>query len=537
MPVIKAYLQEQWHEIQYSEGKSLKDILNGAGNIVASGCKGNGACGLCRVRIEKHSLERWSSTEQIHLSEDERNAGVHLSCQVFPKTDLTLSILNPARKSEWHPLPHPDYVCTYPIQNQEQSSLNTFIGAVDLGTTTISMALCRMDGKLISACEGQNPQSRIGSDVITRLICATRTPKDAKQLQNWVISAITAAQYTCELNTPIPDRMLQKIFVVGNSAMLALLNGKGADSLLNPDSWDSCMQVCSETHDEWCHVCGLPGGPSIELIPPIGGFIGSDLLAGIIYTHLLDGQGTSLFIDFGTNTEIALWDGTTLWVTSTAGGPAFEGEGITCGMAADPGAVYRITTDPSSHLWNVDTICGNSIQGICGSGLVDAVALLLISGNIDSLGRIISDVSSSGIKLPIPGTSLYINKKDIGVLQQAKAAIGAGVEILCQMASLDPSHLNQVIVGGAFGKSLHIENSIAIGLLPSISPDRIKLLENTALSGCLDLALSNQARMMCKSIRRSIKLVNLAHSKLFEEYFFQNLYLCPMGSSSGIQNL
>jgi len=538
MPVIRVCQEGELSEISFSRGASLKDILNAGENMVTTGCSGNGACGLCRVRIEEGDAGSQTASEQFHLDEEELNSGIRLSCQVYPESDLTLTIITHASESEWHNVQDLDYVCPYPVQPPENNQEDSLIGAVDLGTTTLSLVVCRMaDGKVLSACEGPNPQSRIGPDVITRLNCARDSEEDAKQLRNSVITAIAVARYTCLLQQKTPGQTLHRVFLVGNTAMLALLTGKGIDTLLAPGSWDSYINILPDRSDGWLDAGGLRELPELEVIPPLGGFIGSDLLAGVIHTRLMDHPGPVMLIDFGTNTEMALWDGTTLWVTSAAGGPAFEGEGISCGMKAIPGAVYRFKADSLSGQWISETILGRKIKGICGSGLVDALALLLSDGYIDTFGRIIKNQGEPGILLPVSDNSLHLNKADIGILQQAKAAVGAGISVLCNMASVSPDQLESVYIGGMFGKFLHVENAITIGLLPPVSPARVFLPGNTALMGCIDLGLSKQAREVSQRAREALKLVNMAYVPLFDDYYFKNLYLRRISSQPQTEKL
>ena len=162
--------------------------------------------------------------------------------------------------------------------------------------------------------------------------------------------------------------------------MLALLTESDPRTLLLPDSWTLPFDLNPDYAKAWADAIGLSPQAAVEVVSPLAGFVGSDLLAGVVATRLTDQPG-SLLIDFGTNSEMALWDGGTLWVTSAAGGPAFESCGMQCGMPAEPGAIYRVDRQEGSGEMDFQVIGGGEAKGLCGSGLVDLIALLCARGN------------------------------------------------------------------------------------------------------------------------------------------------------------
>jgi uncharacterized 2Fe-2S/4Fe-4S cluster protein (DUF4445 family) len=319
-----------------------------------------------------------------------------------------------------------------------------------------------------------------------------------------------------------------KVIVVGNTAMLTLLAGKNYAELLQPENWtrpiDCQPPDTSFLRDAW----GLGSDAAIRLIAPLGGFIGSDLLAAVLATHLVEQSVGSLLIDFGTNSEMALWDGSTLHVTSAAGGPAFEGSGISCGMPGEAGAIFRVQQNGEGFA--VRVLGETAPQGVCGSGLVDAVAWLRRNGKLDKVGRF-TDHDSTGFVLHEEEHRLALLRSDIDVLQRAKAAIGGGVGWLCRQAGMELSGLHRVYACGAFGHLLDVDHAQQIGLLPPVRSGEVRLESNAALAGCEMLLLSAAAERTLQDVLVRSKIYNLTEDVEFESLFVNNLYLQPMEAS------
>jgi uncharacterized 2Fe-2S/4Fe-4S cluster protein (DUF4445 family) len=316
------------------------------------------------------------------------------------------------------------------------------------------------------------------------------------------------------------------VTLVGNTAMLALLSGRQCDRLLVPSQWALPIDCRPEATDEWVQTWDIHPGARIDAIAPVAGLIGSDLLAGVLATDLTAAEGGQLLIDFGTNSELAFWDGEVLWCTSAAGGPAFEGSGMRCGFPAEPGAIERVEfADDGLH---VQVIGGAQPQGLCGSGVVDLMAGLVRSGQLSSRGRFTSGVPEEGFHLGVGGRDLVFTGADVDLFQRAKAAIGVGISVLLDRAGWRNKDLRQVCVGGAFGRALAIGNAQALGLLPAIAPERIALCGNTALAGCTAALLSPAARERCQRLVGQSRVINLSACPDFDERFLDHLYLRPM---------
>jgi uncharacterized 2Fe-2S/4Fe-4S cluster protein (DUF4445 family) len=519
---ITVIAEQQRGKIRFTPGPSLRDILNTSELRTRSACRGNGACGLCRVRLVSGPLSPPSQVEAIHIQAEDLAAGMRLACQLHPDRDMTIELLNPATPSDWRSLPDPGYHPAFPLRPQDRNA-GRYGVAVDLGTTHISVALSELiSGELLATRWGPNPQGRYSSDILSRLQAANEEETNALELQRLVVEAIGEALMDISVQEGRSLYDISRVEIVGNSAMLTLLAGDNYRQLLNPAAWTRPISFSAADSEFWYEPWNLDRSAQIGLVQPLAGFVGSDLAAGLVHSQLLRDAGPSLFIDFGTNSEIALWNGGQLLVTSAAGGPAFEGMGIACGMAAEAGAIYQVIAREGGLDHKV--LGNGEAKGICGSGLIDLTALLLAQNAIDPLGRLLDAPEG---RQWLPGTPFWISKPDLDQLQRAKAAIGAGCRALLQRAGVAAEQLQQLLVGGAFGRYLNPQHAIALGLLPTIPAERVQLLGNTALAGCQDLLLSDDAWQALSDIRNRTELLNLSTLPEFERLFMENLYLRP----------
>lgn len=532
MPVLTVRTQMTVKQIPFIPGRSLSHILNHSGMQIRSGCNGTGACGLCLVRIEKGDAGDIVQNESLHLGSDKIDQGIRLACQVMPEHDLQVQLLSPAAGSIWKSLPTPS---EHPVKRASCFSLsdlpegleNACGVAVDLGTTHIKLTLYDLStGQRMAGCYGTNPQSCYGSDVMTRLIAADQSPGEAKAMTLGTAEAIGGALWHMAMKEGILLSRIVRLVLVGNTAMLTLLSGRNYRMLLQPDCWISDIDCLPETVDTWSFLWGIHPQAKIEIIPPLAGFVGSDLLAGLMMTSLADKAAVSLYIDFGTNSEIALWDGQALYVTSAAGGPAFEGCGLSCGMPAEPGAIYQ--AEIHDGLFDFAVIDGIAPKGVCGSGLVDMIAGLIETGTVNPRGQLASTVSKEGVTLVSRDSRMLLTKNDLDLFQRAKAAVGTGIQILLSMSGRTFRDLQRICISGAFGTFINISNAQKIGLLPNIAPGRIELQGNAALAGCEEVLLLPAVVERLLDLKKQAKMVNLSQCPDFDHYFIENLYLQPM---------
>ena len=528
MPTLTIHTDSGTQQFVSVSSQPLSRILDDVGMPVRTGCRGIGACGLCLVRIVAGDAGVPQPNESVFLDDDHLTQGTRLACQVVPEHDLEIEILSPAPKSTWRRLAHErGRHLPFPLNTLPPNVTTPYGVAIDLGTTHISLSLHNLaTGAWVAGRYGQNPQANVGSDVVTRLMVAMESPAQAHALSQTVIDAICEALWDLVIRDGINLQHVVRLTLVGNTAMLALLSGRNFDLLLQPSHWTHAIDCAPLNTAAWVTAWGLHPQAQIDVAPVLAGFVGSDLLAGVIATKLTEGQGGSLLIDFGTNSEIALWDGAVLWSTSAAGGPAFEGSSIHCGMPAEAGAIYQVTMQADHMEYAV--IGGGQSHGICGSGLVDLIACLIRSGLLTATGKFAPMIPSQGFTIVHGEQSIRVPRTDIDAFQRAKAAIGVGIQVLLDQAGLQVDDLQRICVGGAFGHSLNIRNAQDIGLLPNVPSARVELCGNTALAGCEEALLSPALRECMRQLSKQARIINLSQCPDFDVLFLENLYLQPM---------
>lgn len=522
MPVIRVRSGEKTKEIVFTPGLSLREILETSATPIRTGCNGNGACGLCRVRIIAGRVHDPSQQELLVLGDARQGEEDRLACYVRPEDDLGIEIIRPAPDPAWKTLRGSGSA------HDTGNDAGAYGVAVDLGTTQISISLLNLDtGRRIAGRLGTNPQAVFGADVMTRLVAAVGSAETANRLSNLVVSAIGEGLAEIAGEDGLELARVTRLMLVGNTAMLALLSGKNYQLLVRPETWMEALDCVPDRTEPLTRAWGIRSA-AIRILPPLAGFVGSDLLAGVLATRMTGQEAPALLIDFGTNSEIALWDGRNLSVTSAAGGPAFEGSGMRRGLPAESGAICRVGF--LNGVAACTTIAGTPARGICSTGLVDLIAHLTGAGILSEKGRF-SSAHIRGFILSEGDPPLVLNGKDVDLFQRAKAAVGAGVQALIERAGIGIEELAHCYVCGTFGHNLDIVNARAIGLLPMIPEDRIELSGNTALAGCEQALLDGAAEGRLEAIRRSAVIVNLAGLPDFDDLFLENLYLRPMGGA------
>ncbi len=433
--------------------------------------------------------------------------------------------------------------------------------AVDLGTTTIALSLWNLEShQQIAAKVITNPQRSFGADVISRMSYASE--HGCAQLQTTVHEAIRDAVLSMIQvlsNSVPPSQLLNNILyvsVAGNSVMEHLFCGKPTDSISKApfymaDSFGFALPAKDVLKSSFCH----PSAP-VYLAPLAASYIGGDITLGLAY--LLNSRpecrnGSSIFLDLGTNGEICVIspqsdscssDNPSFLFAATAAGPALEGAHIKMGMSAIPGAISRVSLPPdSSGEFSVSTISGSDPAGICGSGLIDAIACCLDAGLITEYGRICDDgepedeqyediyqnfehkiSETDDGKLQISLTeSVSLHESDIRQVQTAKAAIAAGSAALLAAASLETDDLDAVYLAGSFGGGIDPKTSARIGLLPNVPPEIVRSVGNTSAKGAAGFMLHSEIRNSLNDILRNSRYIELSGSAQFTELYVDNM--------------
>lgn len=386
--------------------------------------------------------------------------------------------------------------------------------AVDLGTTTLVVELVDLEtGNTLDIETGNNRQMKFGMDIVSRISFAYDSPENLEKLQAAVIEALSPMIKRLLDRNRISSVHVYDIVFAGNTAMNHMLLGVPVDTL----AVSPFHAVFHRVPSIEAHQLGLRVNPNarVYVAPNIKSFVGGDISAGLLATDLPSRKGSHLFIDLGTNGEIVLKTEKKFVATSTAAGPAFEGMNISSGMLALPGAIYKAEKNTRLVL---HTIGKTKPQGICGTGLIDLIAIYLDEGRITQTGKI---ADGSGKIDIVPGISL--TQKDIREIQLALAAIKSGIRMICEKFRLKKEDLDNVFIAGAFGNYLNTENAMRIGLLPWINSQKIVFVGNSSLAGARAMLLSASVRKGAESLLNKIQYTSLATDRRFQEYFIDSL--------------
>jgi len=533
MPVINVTGLNKKFSISYQPGISLRDILDLTECRVRSACRGTGSCGLCRVLIEDGSVNDPTQQENIYLSKKSINKGVRLACQVFPSQDMSIQIENPAPQSNWRSIDLNDLfhspVIPHQSSYQNKSSSQSMGLAIDLGTTHINLTLWDLvEKRRLTSRTGLNLQCIFGADVMTRIMAATQSPEQASEICKLALDSISQGIFDICSREGIDSFKIQSIVIVGNTPEMTLLTNHNYELLTQPRYWTSQIDYGRIDSLKWCELFNISQNADIQICNPLGGFVGSDLLAGVLSTNMTADSKPGLLIDFGTNTEIALWDGSKLWVTSAAGGPAFEGCGMTSGMSALPGAIYQVENGNALRNFKCKTISNKEPEGICGSGFVDLIAQLLKANIVNEKGKFQSENMQNGFAFLKDCQHITIHSKDIDLFQRAKAAIGTGIKCLLASSGIPLHSLENIFICGVFGRYVNIDNAQKLGLLPHLHESKFHLCGNTALAGCELLLVYPKIMKQFNFIRDNSHVISMSNFPDFESIFLENLFLCPM---------
>lgn len=409
--------------------------------------------------------------------------------------------------------------------------------AIDLGTTTIAAALLkRADGAVLATDGVLNPQRSYGSDVVSRLEYASRSAVHLQELQSVVNGELASLAEKLLMAAGIDDGAVDLVAVAANPAMSHLLLGLPIDTLTHPPYRPRFTGAYNLRTSELAWGSDLP----LYVFPSPGGFVGGDTVAFLYGLGFPDSGSqipdTALFLDLGTNAEIVLLADGKLYATSAAAGPAFEGGGLSCGMAALPGAICSVAEEDGRLI--TATVSSAPPKGLCGSGVLDTVALLLEEGLLDTTGQLLHPTTSSsplGSRLQdINGerhfvvyrdakTFLSLSQGDIRQVQLAKGAVRAGIEVLFKCAGVSAEELKEVVITGTFGASLRRENLKTVGVLTESMLKKTGFVCDGALAGVIRALIDFNSSRQIKALTVALKIIPLSGTPLFEHYFMKNI--------------
>lgn len=460
-----------------ADGTPLQEVLFPHG--VEFPCGGRGTCKACRVRVLSTPPPP-SEADLLAFDAAQISAGWRLGCRMSASDGLSLEL------GRWS---SPVLTDDTPVTVQPREGCGI---AIDLGTTTLVAQLVdRRDARVLATRTALNPQARCGSDLMTRIDHALHG--GAAELRYLIRAQLGSMLAELANEAPTPVRL---VTVVCNTTMHHLFGGIDVKPLSEPPFRTDSDGLLTFTAS---NLGWTLGDCPVHVLPCLGGFVGSDLTAGILATRLHELPGMNLLIDLGTNGELVCGGADGLVCASTAAGPAFEGAGISIGMRAATGAIGSVHLADGCLVPEV--LGGGEPRGICGSGLVDAIAGALDLAWIVPSGRLQRGRSD----IPV-GPGLALQGLDVRQLQLAKGAIAAGIHLLCRARGGTPADLRRVFLAGAFGNYVRIAAAVRIGLLP-VDPAIILPAGNTALLGArLALNHDDHAYAGIRALTRHVEL-------------------------------
>ena len=409
--------------------------------------------------------------------------------------------------------------------------------AVDIGTTTVAVALVDLaSGRIVDTATTFNGQIACGEDIISRIIYSLRGDGLAR-LQRLVRETINhLLAELCDRHGLEPTRIDHAV-VSGNTTMTHLFLG------LNPRyiREEPYTPVATSSLTVGARDLGLEVNPnaSVYCLPAVAAYVGSDITAGILSSGLSKRQGLALFLDIGTNGEMVLGNADWMAACACSAGPAFEGAGVRCGMRATTGAIEDVAINYRTLEPTLQVIGGELPTGICGSGMIAALAEMFVTNIVDRSGRInVVDArtrimstnhgpayvlawgSESGT-----GEDILLTEVDIQNLVRTKGAIYAGMLVMLRNLGIEVTDIEQVLIGGAFGQHINVEKSILIGLLPDLPWHRFRFLGNTSLQGAYRTLVSRRARRQVEEIAGKVTYLELVAGNAFMNEYTSTLFL------------
>jgi uncharacterized 2Fe-2S/4Fe-4S cluster protein (DUF4445 family) len=499
-------------------GTKLSVALNAGEIFVETPCGARGYCRKCVVKV-LGEVPAPTPADLEQLTADEIGLGFRLSCQLAVVGDLAIAIVPAAmadtQKAAMGRLSGPAEIDPWAPMRSGTRSVGL---ALDVGTTSMVGALLDLTtGEELAAQSVPNPQAVHGADLMSRLSYATAAGENAYELQTLALNAVRQMLDRLRSKAGVqPEEVVAATFV-GNTAMHHLFLGLDVEDLALAPYVPTVLDG---------YEARLPGLPPLYALPNIAGFVGADAVAAGLAAGIDQGDGTVLVVDIGTNGEMLLRHKGVVYACSAPAGPAFEGGEISQGMRANPGAIEVVTWDGADL--QVGVIKGAPAKGICGSGLLDAVAALLEGGLLDWMGRLKPNGPAAarlteGAMAVALAPGVLLTQKDVRALQLAKGAIRSGIDLLLQVAGIGPDDLDAILLAGAFGNYLRRESAIAIGLLPPVAPERVKPIGNAAAAGAKLALLSRGARERAERLAREARHIDLATHPDFEEIFMDAL--------------
>lgn len=521
-PTCTITLQPAGRKITAEANDSLLETLVAHNILLRSDCGGKGVCGKCRVEV-------------LHESGDITGTE---ACTLRVTGDMALRIPETSLLSS-NIISKPPAALPASFTSAGKNSELAELGiAVDLGTTTIALYLCDIRSrKVLLSLAVKNPQALHGDDVMSRIGWIGQDAKRLDRLQQLVVHAIEwgvrelAGHSTADLDS------LRRMVVVGNPTMIHIL--LGVDPF--PIGFAPYQPVFAEARRTTALSLGFTFPEvTVHTLAQISGFLGGDILAATLASTMENEPEGTLLIDLGTNGELVLKAKDTFFATSCATGPVFEGAALSCGLQAIPGAIDRVVVDGPDCAPQYRTIQKSQGEkkkpaGICGSGVISAIASMLRTKIIDKSGLLLTSENShihsspAGRKeyviapgdISATGKNISISQKDIRAVQLGKSALITGIEYLLRAAGLTMPE--KILIAGAFGSNLDRTDILTLGMVPFLDPAKIEMTGNSAGAGAIMLLCDETYFEQTENLVKKVSIIELATNIDFQQTFVERL--------------
>lgn len=418
--------------------------------------------------------------------------------------------------------------------NSSETCNRSFGIAVDIGTTTVVVYLVNLlDGEIIDIGSTYNSQMRYGDDVITRIIHATEE-EGLNQLREAVLTDINTIIESLIKRHDIEKCEIDSAAIAGNTTMSHIFWG------INPASIREEPYIPPLNYFPFWKArtarLSINQQAPVYTLPCVASYVGGDIASGILASKLHKNHEIALFMDIGTNGEIAI--GNNEWIVTAAcsAGPCFEGSGIRCGMRATTGAIEAVKIDPTTYEPFINVIGDVTPQGICGSGMIDAISEMFLTGIIDQKGKFVTGKTSrirkgdEGLEYLFYRSDkqykdIVLTEVDIENLLRAKAAVYAGVMTLLNEIGFTLDVIKKVYIAGGFGNYINVPKAIILGMLPDLPQERFVFMGNTSLTGAYLCLLSEDLRKEVEDIASMMTYIELSVSRRFMDEYMSALFL------------
>lgn len=501
MPTIVIYGKDGGQSTrEVSAGIKLSEAITPA--CLETPCGGNGRCGKCRV-VANGKLSAPSEQEKALLGNDTLQDGFRLSCLTTVEGDVTVFLsgenaVQAIRSDGTMPEFTPD-----PI-------FQKYGAAVDIGTTTLVSRLYSHSGALLAQATSPNPQRSFGADVITRIEKSLSGARTA--LAKSICDGINALLRQMESQSGVSSDDIDVIVLTGNTTMLYLLTDRDVDCLSHAPF------IADELFGRWAESDELhfDAAPFAKLYLPrcMSAFVGADITTALLASQICSREECALLADIGTNGELVLWHKGKLLCCSTAAGPVFEGANISQGTQACSGAIDSVAWQNGKPICH--TIDNAPAIGICGSGIIDAAAMLCAQEIIDETGAFSDDEDLYSLT-----DNVSLTQKDIRMVQLAKSAICAGILTLLESESVELDELSTLFIAGGFGSFLNLHSAAQIGLFPAEIESCASAIGNAALSGASMLLLCKNYLPQSITLAKMAKTIDLSSNPLFMDNYVE----------------